>query len=366
MQETQKRSIVIASVLKPVDDTRMLDKMGQSLLKAKGWEVHIVGYGMMAPRVAGIVFHPLGSFARLSLSRMFTPWRVLRVMMSIKPAMVIVNTHELLWVATIVKVLLQSKIYYDVRENYKLNILNTKAFPSILRWPVALYVRLKENILSPFIDHFLLAEKTYANELNFIRTRFTIVENKSIGSVVANRKPITSTIHFVFTGTLDSSTGVFEAIALMKKIHAQHIDVRLKIMGYAALPEVRDRIQLEVEGHDCIEVIGLTELVPHQTIMQAIAQADAGIIYYRSAPHTKNCIPTKLYEYLANCLPIVYDSPATWSALVRDCAGGVAIDFANPDIKPLIQTLKTTSFYPVPPQDVTWESEEAKFIQVFN
>ena len=41
MQEVKKRRIVLASVLKPVNDSRMFEKMGQSL--APYYEVHIMG-----------------------------------------------------------------------------------------------------------------------------------------------------------------------------------------------------------------------------------------------------------------------------------------------------------------------------------
>jgi hypothetical protein len=41
MQEIKKRRIVLASVLKPVNDPRMFEKMGQSL--SQMYEVHIIG-----------------------------------------------------------------------------------------------------------------------------------------------------------------------------------------------------------------------------------------------------------------------------------------------------------------------------------
>lgn len=359
----KKRSIVIASVLKPMDDTRMTEKMGMSLLKSGVWDVHIVGFGKVRPEVQGISFHPLGIFSRLSLTRMFTPWRVLAKLFSIKPSAIIVTTHELLWVAVISKLFFRTKVYYDVRENYKLNILNTSAFPLLLRWPIGFYVRFKEWLFSGFIRHFLLAEKTYAHELQFVGQRFTIVENKSVKASNVNRKPVGETIHLLFSGTLDMSTGVFDAIELAKKLHQENQNIRLSVIGYASLPDVQKKIKQEA-SHSFIKLIGINSLVPHKKILEAISQADIGIIVYQSAPHTRNCIPTKLYEYLAHQLPILYDGNASWASMVSEHQGGISINFTNPNAQAILEALHSSRFHTQPPLNVTWESEEEKLLML--
>ena len=40
----KKRTIVIASVLKPIDDTRMFEKFGMSLSDSGNYNVVIIGY----------------------------------------------------------------------------------------------------------------------------------------------------------------------------------------------------------------------------------------------------------------------------------------------------------------------------------
>ncbi len=53
MQEIKKRRIVLASVLKPVNDPRMFEKMGQSL--SHHYEVHIIGTNIQYRIVLTIV-----------------------------------------------------------------------------------------------------------------------------------------------------------------------------------------------------------------------------------------------------------------------------------------------------------------------
>ena len=71
MQEIKKRRIVLASVLKPVNDPRMFEKMGQSL--SRHYEVHIIGTKSKTDSSHdNIIFHPLASYTRLSLDRMLS------------------------------------------------------------------------------------------------------------------------------------------------------------------------------------------------------------------------------------------------------------------------------------------------------
>ena len=360
----KKGSIVIASVLKPLDDTRMTEKMAMSLLKLGVGKVHVIGYGDTKSLNQEIHFHPLGHFSRLSFTRMCTPWRVLAHVLAIRPSAMVITTHELLWVATLATWFFQTKAYYDVRENYRLNILNTNAFPVFLRPLLGRYVRLKEWVFAPIIHHFILAEKCYRDELGFIGERFTVIENKSVSQKQTSRNSIGNTIHLVFSGTLDESTGVLDAIEMTKQLYAENQTIKLTIVGYAALPDVRKKILQEAKLHPFIELLGISTLVPHAKIEEMINEADVGIIFYQNAPHTRNCIPTKLYEYLAHQLPILYDETATWASLVSDNQGGISLNFKATNARVILEKLQSSKFYTKPPQNVTWESEEAKLFTV--
>src|SRR5688572_27699905 len=117
MQEIKKRRIVLASVLKPVNDPRMFEKMGQSL--SGHYEIHIIGTNSNTNSTDDrIVFHPLASYSRLSINRMLAPLRILKKILQLKPALLIICTHELLWMVLIAKIFLRCAVVYDIRENY--------------------------------------------------------------------------------------------------------------------------------------------------------------------------------------------------------------------------------------------------------
>jgi hypothetical protein len=365
MQEMKKRSIVIASVLKPVDDSRMTKKMAVSLSQSQKWNVHVIGFGASNTH-PGIVLHGLGAFGRFSVNRLFAPWRIFFMTLSIKPSVLIITTHELLLVSVLLKLFIQTKICYDIQENYLLNILNTNAFPSSLRSVIGHYIRAKESILSPFISKFILAEKCYAQELPFIKNRFTIVENKSLESATRPKSGSSHNLKLLFTGTLDDSTGVFEAIKLAEQLHGNNGKVELTIIGYAARDSVRQRLHALAFTNKFIRLAGINSIVSHPDILEAIAAADFGVISYPKQAHTQSRIPTKLYEYLANQLPILYDANANWEDLIKESQAGIAVNFQSPDVEPILEKIRSDSFYPAPVENVTWESEETMLLKALD
>ena len=66
MNNRKPQILVIASVLKPVDDVRMYKKFGKSLARTGKYAVNIVGFQTQATLDdAAIRFHPLFGFSRL-------------------------------------------------------------------------------------------------------------------------------------------------------------------------------------------------------------------------------------------------------------------------------------------------------------
>jgi hypothetical protein len=219
----KKRRIVLASILKPIDDTRMFEKLGASLAKVQDYEVFVIGYPTTIPQNQDHVIHllPLNSFKRMSLRRMLAPWQTMKLIRKVKPEVLIVNTHELLMISVVNRIFFGTKIIYDIRENYFRNVMHTNVFPAFVKPFIAGWIRLKEKLFAPAFHAFFLAEKSYANELSFLNQRHLVLENKTC--LPADFKRITdpSKIRLLFSGTLADSTGVFLAIDLAKALYIQ-------------------------------------------------------------------------------------------------------------------------------------------------
>jgi hypothetical protein len=377
VQERKKRRIVLASILKPVDDTRMFEKMGDSLANSGQYDVDIIGYpSSIQPSHPSVKLQPLEPFHRLSVSRIFAKWRVFSKAWRMKPDILIFNTHELIAPAIWLKIWRGTRIVYDVRENHYRNILHSGSFPYLIKWPLALAVRFKEKLLAPMIDHFILAEKGYEKEFRFHRGGWTVIQNKALKT--SPDSPQKNPLHFslspgegrgeaftlLFTGTLAASTGVFHAINFCKALHSADAAIKLKIVGYAAQSEVRRRIIDETKDSSFIELVGIDRLVPHHVIMNAIYDADAGIISYPAAQHTMNSHPTKLFEYLSARLPIIVENRWSWIEEYAPCDPFILVDFDKPDARRIVQELQSKVFYQTFPGLVTWETEAQRLLEM--
>jgi len=365
MQEIKKRRIVLASVLKPVNDPRMFEKMGQSL--SPHYEVHIIGTKSKSDSSHdNIIFHPLASYTRLGLDRILSPLRILKKILYLKPALLVICTHELLWVVLIVKIFLRCPVVYDIRENYFRNILYTNSFPALLRVFIALYVRIKEWITIPAINTYFLAEVGYEKELSFVRNKNIILENKLKKILLPPARKWSADdhdIHLLFSGTLAVTTGVFVGIDLATKLHALEPRIRLHIIGFSAMNTVYHEIRDQTKDKDFIFFKESHEPVPHVEILSAIQKADFGIIAYPPNLSTENTIPTKLFEYLGYQLPIFLIDHGAWVSRCGPYRAAIPFQQHNINGAGILHAIRHQTFYSTAPDDVFWESEEHKLLQ---
>jgi glycosyltransferase involved in cell wall biosynthesis len=360
MAETQRHTVVIATILKPVDDVRGYEKIGRALADSGLFRVHLIGSsGSTASPAPNTHFHSLGRFDRLSWARWTASFRVLGVLHRLRPELLIIATHELVLAAVYAKFFMRSKIVYDIQENYFRNILYTNAFPFLLRGPLALYIRLKELMCSRFFDLFVLAEKVYKDQLSFARKGSVVLENKAIIPDDFQRRPGAG-IELVFSGTLGESTGVFEAIRLASLLHDVDESVKLHIVGYC--PNSTDRIRLkdDVKGRPFITLTGIDEVLPHATILKAISSANFGIVCYPRSPHTEGRAPTKVYEYLACRLPVL--ASEQWASWFEPYQAAVVFN-SHTHASTLIASLRSGRFYQRAPTKVLWKDEEGTLIR---
>ena len=352
-----KKIIVIASVLKPVNDSRNYEKTAISISKSGNYQVHLVGQKVLnTPMGSSIIFNPLFSFSRLNIKRFFTSWVFLNYLFRLKPDLVIVTTFELLIPALLYKLIKGKKLIYDVQENYFRNLIYTNSFPFGIKHLLAIGVRTLEYLSSPFIDHYWLAEKNYEKEFSFTKNKHTILENKLLKSSVKPRhKRQDSTLQLLYTGTIAENYGIFEAVELAKKLHKLDSSIRLKIIGFAARKTVLKRLEKEIEGLDYISLNGGSTFVSHQEILSAIAETDFGLISYRPDKSTENCIPTKLYEQLAHKIPYLISPNPLWLELTNKYKAGIEVDFSNFDAEKVLKRIKEDIFYTSEPgEEIYW------------
>ncbi|MBD2768969.1 glycosyltransferase [Hymenobacter sp. BT664] len=374
--------VLLASVLKPVDDTRMRGKFAHTLISRPHTRVHVAGRGRPGPTgpapmaAPGVYQHGIFQGTRLSWGRLAAQWRYWRLLRRVAPAVVIVHAPELLPLTLLWRALGRRRTFlYDIRENYALNVATQRVYSGLTRRGLAAGLRWVESLAARRAAGVLLAEQSYADELPFLQKvpagRVVVLENKyqpAPGEALPARPPgpllPEVPLRLLYSGTISELNGVWEAIALTAALRrAWPGGAQLTIIGFCQQPTLLGQLREAVSQHPAwLTLIGGSEPVPHARIVAEIRRSHLGLLPYRPHPSTERCRPTKLFEYLAHGLPIIASPNALWQSLLDTHGAGLSLDFAAPvDGAALAARLARGNFYPAGmPTDVVWAEESKK------
>jgi glycosyltransferase involved in cell wall biosynthesis len=354
--------IAIASTLKPVIDPRAYEKIGCSLAQNQLYEVHILGSPpTLSKPPENIALHTIAN-SKGSLNRVIMPWKILVALHKIKPQLLIIGTHELLFIGAIYKLISGCKLIYDIRENYYFNLRYQKNYPFIGRQILAFYVRTKEIIFARIIDHFFLAEQCYVDEIKFTKQRFTILENKYNPSEFAIKKSKNVEVDFILSGTISKEYGVFDALQFFSQFTAPKI--RLTIIGHCPNKHTFRALTKAIKGIDNLTFKVSTSPISHQEILSYINDKSIGLLPYQPNNSTKNKLPTKLYEYIGMGIPVLISNNPLWNKLLLKYSAGMSIDFKSPiSIEDISRSLTIKyNTQNIDLKNLMWNNEEPKLL----
>ena len=341
------KRVLIASLLKPVNDVRAFHKIAKTIAACSDTEVFVMGRKPNEPlEETQIRMLPLSASNRNWKNRLKCIWEYTYTLWKVRPHVIIVNSPDYLIVSSLYRIIFGGTFCYDIRENYWRNFLLLNVYTPPFSWLLAVVTRATEYLCSPFVSHFLLAERTYETELHFIGSRYTIIENTykpsgyiDMAKAAKQREEKTTRmdcfrngsklLRLVYTGTFAEVYGTLDAIVFAIKLKEQIPALRLKLTGYAAQQAFRQKIIEMVEQHDWIELETGDKPLPHFCIEEAIAWGDFGLLPYRVNDNNRNRIPTKMYEYAACRLPMLMSHNPVWDKLLKDWNAGLSIKFSS-------------------------------------
>lgn len=362
-----KAKIVIASTLKPVSEPRAYEKFAKSLAKSGEHQIHIIGPPPTTTKVShNILLQPINTNSNNIISRALLPWQILKRINKINPDILIVCTHELLFIGLILKMIKKIKLVYDVQENYYFNFLYQNNYPWGIRHILGIYVRIKEVLSANFIDHFILAEQCYSTELPFLKSRFTIVENKFIAPETSFEKHVQKVTTYLLSGTISKDFGVLAAIAFIRQLPTN--ENQLIIIGHCPKKATIKMLEQITKAEQNIILELSSTPIPHQTILSKIGDKTIALLPYISNKSTENKIPTKLYEFIGLRVPVLISINILWSKLVEKYQAGMSIDFYQPlkfnDYSNSFSSYNTSHDTDI--KDIMWLNEEIKLLKLIN
>lgn len=358
--------ILLASSLKPVKDVRAWEKLGHSLRETNTYSLNIIGFsGKMHQQEDGVNFFSSQSSFDSKWKRVISQLRFIKLLVQIRPRILICCTYEYLPVAALFKKLLNFKLVYDVQENY---IANLDLNPNLTAKAKERATRIIQNAESiNGIDLYLFAEKCYAEEMPEKRP-FLVLENKYSGPikpVKPVRFPLKKGYKFVITGTITPAFGILDGAQWFKVVLKEFPESQLTIIGHLTLSEFGREISLACQNVPAIELT-LSEIpVRHEQIIQAMTKADFALLPYQNHPAIKDKMPTKLFEAAALGIPVLITSNEKWENFLKPFSGGFSVDFSNPQEAglQLRQALKQEYFTSQPDHSISWDSQKSDFLK---
>lgn len=362
----KNKYILIGSVLKPVDEPRMFERIALSIqANLPDVNIHIVGKkGKDSTSEPHITFHPIFNHKRLSIKRIFSGFRFFKIGLKLKPKVIIICTHELLWPSLWLRWLFRCQLIYDIQENYVSNMVHMDNWPKFLKPLLVSYLKFKETVSSYWVSRFWLAEKSYASQLPFIKKRFTVFENKYQPKQHNQEqynlhKRIPFDITLVYSGSISKEYGIFQAIEITENLRKINPAIQLRIIGYCAHQPTLNQLLKELSTKDYIELIGGSSPVSHDLIIQSYINCTAVLLPYLPNKAIDTCIPTKIYECICYKTPMIIRDNPLWKTVAVENEHAIYYPSQHINYVDFYQRIMQTTFYSEGvPKHIFWNKEK--------
>ena len=358
--------ILIASSLKPTQDTRAWGKLGISLRETNRYALNIIGFSSKKEEnLSNATFY--SSFAKpgFALSRVVSMLRLVQILVRVRPKILICCTYEFLPVASFFKNIIGYRLVYDVQENYVANLDLNPLLSDSKKVKAAKLIRKMEATNA--VDLYFLAEQCYRKEMP-LKSPFLVLENRYQGQV-SEKSQVNfgqkNEFSFLISGTITPAFGVSEAIIWFIEILKKYPKSSLLIMGQVTLPYYQHALE-KIAGNNP-QITFQTSPLPlsHKAILNAYSEVDFALLPYQKHPAIWDKMPTKLFEAAALGVPVLVSPNPTWLDFLNNFEGGFPIDFLNVEsaITQFDQAKLQTFFTERPSESILWQSQEHTFLQ---
>lgn len=322
----------------------------------------------MHEREDGVNFFSSKSSFGSKWKRIISQVRFIRLLVHVRPRILICCTYEYLPVAALFKKLLNFKLVYDVQENYVANLDLNPNLTAKAKERTTRIIQHAESVSG--IDLYLFAEKCYAKEMPE-KKPFLVLENTYSGQI----KPRNPTrferrkgYKFIITGTITPAFGILEAVLWFKSLLKEFPESSLKIVGHLTLLEFGAKLSQICLNVPEIELLILEIPVPHSQIIEAMTRTDFALLPYQNLPAIKDKMPTKLFEAAALGVPVLITPNEKWKNFLKPFSGGFSIDFLNAEDAgfQFSKALDQEYFTAQPGDSIHWDSQKSDFLKAID
>lgn len=354
------------TVLNPARHSRIFFKEAVSQAQA-GYQVTVIGQdAASAPYFeSGVKIVPIGEFGRLSWGRMTARRRILDLARETQADLFQIHAPELLGVGEALKVdRPKVRLIYDQHEDYPANIRFGAGYPGWLRKPLARLVERKIRNFTRIGDGVIYAEDCY-EPLKDIPG--CVVRNKFRQPLELERGNLPLIPRLLYTGTIADAWGIGRTLELWQGLN-RLAPVDLVVAGHSQEVNWAWRLKEKVAAMGLtrrFRLLGNGNYIPHEQIIAEIAKCSAGTAFYELAPHLRDKVPTKFYEFMGMRKPLLFSQNPAWDRLNDNFGFGHALSFPLTDsivAATMAMLEKNTTLPAIPDSAWSWECEEGKML----
>ena len=134
-------------------------------------------------------------------------------------------------------------------------------------------------------------------------------------------------IDIVYLGLLEVPRGLGELIDAVALLRNEGLPIRTTIVGKGRDAQLFHRQARNLAlGEDSVRFLGY---VDRETAMAAVRDADIGILPHHMNEAWNTTIPNKLFDYMAEALPVLSSSVAPFARIVRETQAGEVFEAGN-------------------------------------
>ncbi len=242
----------------------------------------------------------------------------------------------------LLKLLNKNTIYFlDIRDPYpaslfELTSLNKESLPATLLLCLEYYFYINANLIFTISDsavEYIFNYNKFLESRIELKNKFKVIYN-GVSKSFLNVQPADLQINelkendekkfiVLYAGTFGKAENIemiLETAALLSNSFPEIIFI------FIGDGEKREIIDIESKKY---ENIILKDPVPHQEIANYINVSNAGISIRNTSPVLEIALPSKIFEFLACGLPVIYGGRGEAKTVIQRVKGGIVVDSKN-------------------------------------
>ncbi|MGD9994164.1 MAG: glycosyltransferase [Salinivirgaceae bacterium] len=374
MDKNKNRAICHLTSVHPPFDIRIFYKECVSLARA-GYQTSLIAPIGEETIKNGVRVVPIKLPENRLLRILIAPFRMFRLAIQQKAAIYHFHDPELMLTGILLR-LAGKKVLYDIHENNRLNILDKEYlgtfFKSVFYWGYLWF----EKLAILFYHQLVLAlsEETYRQY--YSEKKSTVVLNFPLyKDIIIKNSDIKANIRFVYAGVVHPTRGVVFMIELIARLNEKGLNASLDLVGAIRPDGFFEEIQKLSKDYHITEKVNIHGFVDAPDVSKYLAGADFGLVFLYPYLRYKEALPTKIFEYMQQGLPVITNDFPLYKNYVEEMQTGICIDIEKLDeaINRILLLLDNPNSCQQMAQNgieltqnrFNWSTQEAKLLELY-